>query len=222
MRTKTLLFYLIAALMAGCVPIFSLSPLYTEEDVVFKDELLGAWADPNSPEGAWEFKRHDEAKNVYKLIVGIGDDAKGLFDARLVNLKDQLFLDVYPDEKGLEQTMEGLEEKAKDPNNTVWVLNFAFLVPVHTFIKVDAIKPMLKMRLTDDELMKKLLEQDPNAVKHVLLDEDQDRFLLTASTKELQAFVLKYADGDKLFEKPIVLKRAEPKNPKNAGDTPGK
>ena len=33
---------------------------------------------------------------------------------------------------------------------------------------------------------------------------------------------MKYADGDKLFEKPIVLKRTELKNPKNAGDAPGK
>lgn len=222
MRTKTLLFYLIAALMAGCVPIFSLNSLYTEKDVVFKEELLGIWADPNSPEGAWEFKRDDESKNVYKLIVDIGDNAKGLFDAHLVNLKGQLFLDVYPAEKGLEQTMEGLEEKVKDPNSTVWPLNFAFLVPVHTFIKVDAVEPMLKLRLTDDDLMKKLLEQDPNAVKHVALNENEDRILLTASTKELQAFVLKYADGDKLFEKPIVLKRTEIKNPKNAGAAPGK
>jgi len=220
MRTKTLLFYLLVALLGGCVPIFSINPLYTEKDVVFKEELLGVWTDPNSPGGAWEFKRDDESKNVYKLIVDIGDNAKGLFDAHLVNLKGQLFLDVYPAQKGLEQTMEGLEEKVKDPNSTVWPLNFAFLVPVHTFIKVDSIEPMLTMRLTDDELMKKLLEQNPNAVKHAVLDED--RVVLTASTKELQAFVLKYADGDKLFEEPFALKRTKAKSPKKTGDTAGK
>lgn len=226
MRTKTLLFYLLAVFLGGCVPIFSINPLYTEKDVVFKEELVGVWADPNSPEGAWEFKRDDESKNVYKLIVDIsakediGDTSKGLFDAHLVNLKGQLFLDVYPARKGLQQIMEGLEEKAKDPNSTVWPLNFAFLVPVHTFIKVDSIEPMLTMRLTDDDLMKKLLEQDPNAVKHAVLDED--RFVLTASTKELQAFVLKYADGDKLFEKPFALKRTKAKSPKKTGDTAGK
>jgi len=220
MRTKTLLFYLLAAFLGGCVPIFSINPLYSEKNVVFKEELVGVWADPNSPEGVWEFKRDDESKNVYKLLVDIGDNAKGLFDAHLVNLKGQLFLDVYPAQKGLEQTMESLEEKVKDPNSTVWPLNFAFLVPVHTFIKVDSIEPMLTMRLTDDELMKKLLAQTPKAVKHAVLDED--RFVLTASTKELQAFVLKYADGDKLFEKASVLKRTKAKSPKNTGDTAGK
>jgi len=220
MRTKTLLFYLIAALMAGCVPIFSLSPLYTKKDIVFKQELLGTWADPNSPEGAWEFTRATESEDAYSLMVDNGDGLKGLFDAHLVRLNDKLFLDVYPDDKGFEQTMEAIEKSAKDPNSSVWTLNFFFVAPVHTFLKIDSIEPALKIRLTDDELMKKLLEQDPNAVKHVILDED--RFLLTASTKELQAFVLKYADGDKLFEKPIVLKRTELKNPKNAGDAPGK
>ncbi len=223
MRTKTLLFYLIAALMAGCVPIFSLSPLYTEKDIVFKQELLGTWADPNSPEGAWEFSRDPESENAYRLMVDTGD-VKGLFDAHLVKLNDKLFLDVYPNDKGFEQTMEAIEKSAKDPNNNVWTLNFVFVAPVHTFLKIDSIEPALKIRLTDDELMKKLLEQEPNAVKHVVLDEDEDseRFLLTASTKELQAFVLKYADGDKLFEKPFVLKRSKSRNPKSSGDAPGK
>jgi len=220
MRAKTLVFYLLAALLGGCIPIFSINPLYTEKDVVFKEELLGAWADANSPEGAWEFKRDDESKNVYTLIVDIGDNAKGLFDTHLVDLKGQLFLDVYPAQKGFDQTMESLEEKAKDPNSTVWPLNFAFLVPVHTFIKVDSIEPMLTMRLTDDELMKKLLEQDPNAVRHAVLEED--RVVLTAPTKELQAFVLKYADGDKLFEKSSTFKRTKAKSPEIAGDAAAK
>jgi hypothetical protein len=70
---------------------------------------------------------------------------------------------------------------------------------------VDLTESTLTMRLTDDDLMEKLLEQDPNAVKHVVIQEA--RIVLTASTKELQAFVLKYADGDKLFEKPTLFKK---------------
>jgi hypothetical protein len=204
MKTKMPLFYLLAALLGGCVPVFSLHPLYTEKEVVFKQELVGVWADPNEPNNTWELKRNDESKDAYQLIVVL-DDAKGLFDAHLVNLKDQLFLDVFPAQKGLEQTMEGLKEKAKDPNSTVWPLNFFSLVPVHTFIKVDLTESTLTMRLTDDDLMEKLLEQDPNAVKHVVIQEA--RIVLTASTKELQAFVLKYAEGDKLFEKPTLFKK---------------
>ena len=226
MKTKMLLFYLLAALLGGCVPIFSLHPLYTKKDVVFKQELVGVWADPNEPEGTWEFKRNDESKDAYELIVHLAEadddaddfEAKGLFDAHLVNLKGQLFLDIYPADEGFEQTLESLGQAAKDPNNKVWAINYMiFTVPVHTFIKVDLTESTLKMRLTDDDLMEKLLEQNPSAVEHAVIDEK--RILLTAPTKELQAFVLKYADGDKLFEEPTVFKRIKAKSVKKTGDS---
>ncbi|MBN2137307.1 MAG: hypothetical protein JW720_05850 [Sedimentisphaerales bacterium] len=209
MRAKTFLFYLPAVLLGGCLPLVSLHPLYTEKNIVFKEELLGVWADPNSPEGAWEFKRDTESENAYKLALTLdtGDGLKGLFDAHLLKLKDQLYLDIYPAEEGFEQTMKGIEKAAKDPNNAVWALNLFFTVPVHTFLKIDSIEPQLAIRLTDDERMKKLLAENPDAVEHFVLDES--RFLLTAPTKKLQAFVLKYSDGDKLFDKPGILKRTK-------------
>lgn len=214
MKTKKPLFYLLAVLMGGCVPVFSLHPLYTKKDVVFKQELLGAWADPNYPQGVWEFNRDDESENAYKLIVKGDDGAKGLFDAHLVELKGRLFLDVYPAKQGFEETFQAIEQTAKDPNKAVWTFNLLCVVPVHTFLKIDSIKPMLTMSLTDDDLIKELLKEDPNAVKHAVFEED--RYVLTASTKELQAFVLKYADGGKLFEKPVALNRAKAKDPQKS------
>ena len=43
MRTKKILFYCLAALMGGCVPIMSLRPLFTSEDLVFDEKLLGTY-----------------------------------------------------------------------------------------------------------------------------------------------------------------------------------
>ena len=85
-----------------------------------------------------------------------------------------------------------------------WHYNGFFFVPSHTFIKINSIEPQLKMQLTDDEDMGKLLKEDPNAVRHELVE---DKPLLTASTKELQAFVLKYADDSRVFSKEIILTR---------------
>ena len=57
MKVKKFLFYLLAALLGGCVPVMSLHSLYTEENVVFEEKLLGTWVDdPNSPETIWEFR----------------------------------------------------------------------------------------------------------------------------------------------------------------------
>ncbi len=201
--TRKLLFYLLAAILGGCVPVMSLHPLYTEEDVIFEEKLLGTWVDdPNGPEAIWEFRRPEEAEKEYKLIVTDEEGKKGLFATHLVKLGDRLFLDVYPDESPCADM--------EDPNKTEFAYNSFFLVPAHTFIKIDSIGPELKMRLTDDEEMETLLKEDPNAVKHEIVE---GKPVLTASTKELQAFVLKYADDERLFSKETVLSRKKPEEP---------
>jgi len=201
--TRKLLFYLLAAILGGCVPVMSLHPLYTEKDVVFEEKLLGTWVDdPNGPEAIWEFRRPEEAEKEYKLIVTDEEGKKGSFATHLVKLGDRLFLDVYPDESPCADM--------EDPNKTEFAYNSFFLVPAHTFIKIDSIGPELKMRLTDDEEMETLLKEDPNAVKHEIIE---GKPVLTASTKELQAFVLKYADDERLFSEEIVLSRKKPEEP---------
>ena len=198
MNTRKLLFYILAALLGGCVPVMSLRPLYTKENVVFDKKLLGTWVDdPNDPEITWQFKSTDEPKNAYKLIFTGEDGMKGSFVAHLVKLQDRLVLDVYPSE---------LPWDPEDPNNMEWPYNTLFLIPAHTFVKIDSVGPKLKMRLMLETQLKKLLEEDPDAIEHVAVE---DKLVLTASTKELQAFVLKYADSDEVFTDEIVLERKD-------------
>jgi len=200
---KKTLSYLLAVLLGGCLPVLSLNSLYTEENVVFDQKLLGTWVDdPNSPEVTWEFERLEEPNNAYKLVFSDKDDKKGSFIVHLVKLQNRFFLDVYPSE---------LPWEPEDPNNVKWLYNSFFLIPVHTFIKIEAIEPQLKMRLTDDdEKIKELLKEDPNAIKHTSIE---DRLLLTATTKELQGFVIKYADDVRLFPGEIVLLQRKAKVP---------
>lgn len=197
MNTKKLLFYLSAVLLGGCVPVISLYPLYTDKDVVFEEKLLGTWVQDND-ETTWEFKTIDEPQNAYKLIFSDNEGKKGSFVARLVKLQNKHFLDVYPSEVPWE---------LDDPNKTDWPYNVFFLIPAHTFLKIDSMEPQLKIRLMLESEVKELLEQEPNAIKHTLIE---DRLVLTAPTKELRAFVLKYADGDRLFTDEIVLGRKTP------------
>ncbi len=196
MNHKKLLCCALAFVLGGCVPVMSLHPLFTEEDTVFEKKLLGTWVDdPNSPDGSWEFSDINEPKNAYKLILTDEEGKKGSFVARLVKLQDKLFMDVYP---------TALPSDVNDPGKMAWPLNLLFLIPAHTFLKIDSMEPTLKIRLTLESEMKKLLAEDPNAVEHTLVD---DRLVLTASTKELRAFVLKYANDDRLFTSPVALVR---------------
>jgi len=195
-RGKKALFYLLAALLGGCVPVMSLHPLYTEKDVVFEERLLGRWVDdPNSPETTWDFNRVEEPNNAYSLLFSDEEGKKGSFVAHLVKLQNRLFLDVYPSE---------LPSKIEDPNKSELPFNSFFLIPAHTFLKIDFSGPNLKMWMTNDEDMKELLEEEPDAVKHTFIE---DKLILTAPTIELQNFVIKYAEDKRVFKSLIVMGR---------------
>ncbi len=212
MKAKRIAFYCLAALLGGCGPIFSLQPLFTEENIVFDEQLLGTWVeDPNKPETAWEFARLDAA-DVGPLGEDLKDDPKGFYRLNLTSkdadkarrgsviaclgkLGNHMFLDVFPDKfPSGEQDMEKMPQ----------AYNVLFFVPVHTFIKVDRAGNQLKLRPTDDERFAKLLEAEPAAVKHETVD---NRPILTASTKELQTFVLKHVGDDRLFAAEMTLTR---------------
>jgi hypothetical protein len=203
MKTKKLLFYLLAGILGGCIPVMSLHPLYTEKDLAYDEKLLGTWVD-DSDEITWQFTDANKPEKAYNLIFTDEKGQKGSFIAHLVKLDSKLFLDVFPSEMPWDE---------EDPNKTQWPYNTLFLAPTHTFIKVNAIEPQLKLQLTDDDELNKLLKNDPNAVEHTLIEED--RLLLTASTEKLQAFVLKYADDSRVFTKEDVLTRKKTKAPQD-------
>jgi hypothetical protein len=211
MKIKKILFYLLAGILGGCVPVMSLHPLFTEEKLVFEKELLGKWLDdPNSPKSIWEFKRIEDTtqkegelnppkkpKMAYKLILmNKEDNTKGSFFAHLVKLENRLFMDVYPSR---------IPCAEPDPNED-WLLNTFFLIPGHSFVIIDSIEPQLKMRWTNQDEMEKLLKEEPNAIKHELVE---DGIILTASTEQLQQFVLKYADDERVFSEETTLTRSK-------------
>ena len=207
MRKKRLACGCLAALLAGCVPIVSLHPLFTKDRIVFEEKLLGTWAeDSNQPQVTWEFARlegsaaerlpaplRDEARQYYRVNITDDEGRKGSFAGCLVKLQDRLFLDLLPDK---------FPAGEQDPERMALVYNAFFFLRVHTFVRLDLTGDQLKIRLTDDEAFKKLIEAEPKAVKHDTID---DHPVLTASTEELQAFVTKYADDERLFPNELVL-----------------
>lgn len=217
-------FYALAAISLGCLPVMSLHPLYQDKDLAFEERLLGTWIDgddPNESDSTWQFAHSDDSKKQYQLIVTGEEGRKGFFTANLVKLDNLLVLDIHP-------------EKFPSGTETVEDMNLPynafFFIPVHTFVKVDFITPIMNigkhidkpdpnalkelsknydyamvLQFTDDDDFEKLLKQDPNAIAHEKIE--NHGIILTASTKQLQKFVLKYADHDKLFSKDTNLIR---------------
>ncbi len=193
------MFYLLAVLLGGCVPVMSLNPLYEQENIIFDQKLVGVWMDDvNNPEVIWDFNRPDPNKNKYKLVYIDKENKKGIFKVHLVKLKGRLFLDVFPD------SFPSGKEDAEDMDLPY---NSFFFAPTHTFMKVNSIEPYLNIQVTDDDDLEKLLKEDPNAIEYV--DLESRWLVLTSSTKEIQAFVLKYADDKRLFTDEVKLIRTD-------------
>ena len=195
MKIKLPLPFGLALLLAGCVP--SVNPLYTEKDLVFDPALVGVWSEENEKE-AWAFAEAGGKK--YFLKHTDSDGRTGEFDAHLLKLGQELFLDLYALGLG---------------GNGGWEINqlarCALVIrPGHLFLKVDQITPTLKLRLMDPERLEELIEKNPKDIQHEKIrlngrDSEEFQIILTAPTKDLQKFILRHVKDEKFFADPGTL-----------------
>lgn len=179
---------LLLVIVVGCVP--SWNPLFTEKDLVFEPKLVGTWR--GEEDSIWEFEKDGEKH--YKLSYS---DKHGKsvanFVAFLLKIEGRQFLNLFIDDGyGKDLQMNALASMT--------------LVPVHLFLRVDEIGESVKMAMVDAQWLHKHLKQNPKAVAHL---SHPNRDLLTADTKELQAFVMKHVEGKGLFAEPFTLKRSK-------------
>jgi hypothetical protein len=176
--------------LAGCV-VTSVYPFYTAKDVVFDPALVGAWAQADSTNAANEHWKFEQAEGqAYQLTVQDKEE-RTEYDVRLFKLSDRRFLDLCPRER---------------PDNSL---------PLHYLLQVTRIEPELETTMLDYDWLKKVIENDPKAIRHLVvpkkLGESGDGDLvLTADTAELQAFVLKHLQTEGAFGKGMAMKRWKP------------
>jgi hypothetical protein len=82
---------------------------------------------------------------------------------------------------------------------TFYEIHFA---PLHTFYRVDQTTPNVKLAAIDYGWLDKLLTEHPDAIQHAVFNGSK---LITAPTKDVQAFVVKHKDA---FNANLVLERA--------------
>ena len=167
------------AILSGCVP--SLNPLFTDKDLIFDTTLLGDW---KNKEEKWSFEKNGD--NKYKLT-HLDNGNQATFSAHLVKINDFTFLDISP-----------LDLKSKN------YLYEAHLFPVHTFSKIEIEKEQIVIRMLDPDMLEKAINDKKVEIAHV--KSQDDRILLTASTKDLQIFVQSELE---LFGEPLTLKKEE-------------
>ncbi len=175
-------------LFSGCIP--SLQPLYSEKDVVFDKGLVGSWSEKEDS-AVWAFSKGDGQS--YQLTIEEKGNSSP-FLVHLFKLDEQLYLDLYPGDKGFE-----------DWNRETFFK--AAVVPGHLFFKVGKIGEKFTIYAMQSEWLKQLLDKDATAVPHSKIAED--RLVFTGSTEEMQKFLRKYQDDHETWGDPAEFKRVE-------------
>lgn len=175
-------------LLAACIP--SVNPFYAGKDIRFEPQLLGDWQaqDSASDPPRWRFESEDG--KTYKVTVSDEGGRTGLFKATLFNLEDHAFLDLIP-------------AKCDYATNQADLVAFS-MFPGHLLFHVAQIAPALELAPFDFDWLEDFLTENPAALSH---HRDGDRLLLTASTPELQGFVLKHLARGELFSDGDTLTR---------------
>ena len=187
MRTlRSLSVLAVALFMTACVP--SLSPLYTERDQVFDPDLVGIWvAEDDGHETIWTVTKSGEG---YEMVDVEEDEDPAKFDVRLVKLGGHTFLDLYPSQQ--------------EPKNGLYQLH---VIRAHTFMKVTLATDSLGVAMLDHDWLKNALKGGETELAHQNLADGN--LLLTASTPELQEFILKSCADPAAFGDQMIFTRRQ-------------
>jgi hypothetical protein len=200
------------ACLSGCLPL-SVEPLYTNKPKGEVDErLLGTWREAGANEqrdenmiGTWRVRRSDERTGQYEVIAVDDKQRKTRFIGTLVKVGDRYFLD-----------LQNLTWDQIDANP--WML--LTRAPTHAFIRVKFEDEGLAVASlgvpTGWDRFLDLLQEEPQHIEHEIIEEpapdsaprDVRRVpVLTADSKEIQAFVKHHLPDDPYFQHWHTMKR---------------
>lgn len=175
-------------LLVGCAPADSLFPLYTKDDTIFDETLLGSWRIAELPEkrGAddgYAIFSGDKQEGSY-IVRGVAPakSSGGMFlEARLVRLGKYMFIDFTT------------------PHNTEALELHDLVYPYvrsHMIGRMQKTANSLRIDFLDSEWVDKESKAGRLRLSHL---QTPDGVVLSASTQELQKFVLESGEDDKAF-----------------------
>jgi hypothetical protein len=202
MKARTVLIIgFLALLAASCIP--SLFPLYTEKDLVTDDRLTGTW--DAGDDGIWIIERLDFKPNTnplnpdwtspaeqksYRLKVmeqHEGDTLSAEFVMHMLVLGGRYYLNYFPSEYTL------------DHEFLSW-----FMIEANNFSRVTVSQDSLVLNFFNPSYLRTLIDQNRIRIAHIRHD---NGILITAPTRDLQKFMVKYGNEKDFLLSPDILKR---------------
>jgi len=175
------------AFLTGCVQ--SLQPIYTEQDLVVDNSLIGSWEDKESNE-TWAFSKTGRLE--YKLLQTDAEGNTEEFIVRLVKVESSLFLDIVP--------------AKPTPANTH--LYQGRPVQMHTFAHIVRRPGAIEVSVLEMNWLKDQVAENAAAISHEKINGD---IVLTSSPKETQKFISKHLTTRGAFSEPARLTRGKRK-----------
>jgi hypothetical protein len=179
----------VIVLLQGCI-VKSIHPFFKERDVVFRKSLVGEWQDQDG--SSWNIHQNKFKQNSYELHYSKKGRSVSLL-GHLFQLNGDLYLDMIP-----------IEDNSEDM--LVFDLH---MVPTHSIAKVETLTDgEVELKWFNDEWLRAMFEQNKIKISHeIVLDDNQEKgakeegmYVLTASTDELQKFIIKYGHEDKAYD----------------------
>ena len=190
MKTKNALFLIVILISAQSCTIFSLNPLYHDEDLLESNELVGLWQDADEGEEYVSFEKYEDKKYILRYMENNEDPKESdtiSYEAGLLKLGDHYFIDLYP------YYDEGFEEED---------YLFRSFIPAHAVLKIEWENDKMQLYTLSYDRLNELFEQNRIRIRHQMFEE---YIVITASTEELQKFIRKYADDELAFDDPDKL-----------------
>ena len=174
----------------------SLHPFYKKQDITFNQDLLGKWMDLDS--SIWIFNQREFKKsftdinaiksNSYELIVKDTEEGDSYFNVFLFTLKGETYFDFFP-----------VMDKMPESKLADW-----HMIPVHSLAKLKIWgNKNISFFWYGEEWFADLSKKNKLKISYETIKigdkEDEEMNILTASTDQLQKFIIKFGK-EKIYD----------------------
>ena len=175
-------------LFLSCFPV-SINPIYTNNSLISKDQLIGIWKrqekEINSQEDSLTLIISKLDSSSYHVEIKSKDTLlkNGSYIGHLTELSGKLIVDLAP-----------CDTYCKKDSN----LERLLFLPTHTFILVEIRRNLLSIRLLNGDWLSYYLKKHPNSLEHFMY---KNLPIIYSETKKVRNFFTsKIEDGIKIFE----------------------
>ncbi len=212
-KLRFILAAMITILIVSCLP--SLHSIVNDQNRILDDRILGMWT-IGEDDDAWFFEKAAEVvfegeKNKIEYDIGaVSLMPKGMKITKKKELPQYIL--TYREWDNLDtittyvvvnltkigdHTYMDFKPLATEPRAREGLFSFNYIYG-HTFARYQMDEGRLILEFIDGQYIKDLIEKKRIRLKHEVIDNED--IVLTASTEELRAFILKYEDDERLFD----------------------